>query len=75
MAVTSCQKDEGATKFSATMEPNTANGKTELVGTNVQWVAGDEVAEVELKTSFREYEVDVDARTGDILKNKSEIDL
>ena len=36
---------------------------------------GIPVYEVELKTSFREYEVDVDARTGAILKNKSEIDL
>ena len=36
---------------------------------------GIPVYEVELKTSFREYEVDVDARTGAILKNRSEIDL
>ena len=36
---------------------------------------GIPVYEVELKTRFREYEVDVDARTGAILKNKSEIDL
>ena len=41
----------------------------------LDYEGGIPVYEVELKTSFREYEVDVDARTGDILKNKSEIDL
>ena len=41
----------------------------------LDYEGGVPVYEIELKTGFHEYEVDVDARNGAILKNKKEFDL
>ena len=43
MAVTSCQKDENTTKFSAVMEMSSQDGKTILNETNLEWVSTDQV--------------------------------
>ena len=41
----------------------------------LDYEGGVPVYEIELKTGFHEYEVDVDARNGAILKNKKEVEL
>ena len=41
----------------------------------LDYEGGVPVYEIELKTGFHEYEVDVDARNGAILKNKKEFEL
>ena len=50
-------------------------GSATVLKCKLDYEGGVPVYEIELKTGFHEYEVDVDARNGAILKNKKEFDF